>query len=82
MDIGSTVGEAVKNCEMRKHEKRFLFDTMSIKTPKNNMHLQPFLKDCLVEDWNVIEKALYYTFNKHLRCDPSKHPILMSEPVV
>ena len=36
----------------------------------------------LVDDFDLFEKVLDYTFNKHLRCDPSIHPILMSEAVV
>jgi actin-related protein len=65
-----------------KSQKKFLFDTMSIKAARPHMQVQSFLKDGLVEDWDLFEKVLNYTFGKHLRCDPSKHPILMSEPVV
>lgn len=61
--------------------KRYLIDTMSVKAPKPRMQVQPMLKDTLVEDWDLFENVLQYTFGKHLRCDPAKHPILMSEPV-
>ena len=68
--------------ETAKPGKKYLIDTMSIKAAKANMHVQSYLKDGLIDDWDLFEKVLNYTFGKHLRCDPSKHPILMSEPVV
>ena len=79
----STNGISEGNTESKeKSGKKFLFDTMSIKAAKPHMHVQSFLKDGLIEDWDLFEKVLNFTFGKHLRCDPSKHPILMSEPVV
>jgi hypothetical protein len=79
----STNGISEGNIESKeKSWKKFLFDTMSIKAAKPHMQVQSFLKDGLIEDWDLFEKILNYTFGKHLRCDPSKHPILMSEPVV
>lgn len=61
--------------------RKYFLDTMSIRAPRANMNVQTFLKDGLVEDWDLFERMLGYTFHKHLRCDPTNHPILMSEPV-
>lgn len=66
---------------VRQTQKKYLIDTMSVKSPRPNMQIQSFLKDGLVEDWDLCEKVLQYIFGKHLKCDASKHPILMSEPV-
>lgn len=65
----------------KKSTKRYLIDPMSLKTPKPHMNIQSCLKDGLIEDWDLFENVMQYTFGKHLRCDPAKHPILMSEPV-
>ena len=81
MDIG-TVSENIKSETGNKSQKRYLLETMSIKSPKENMQVQSFLKDCLIDDWDLFERMLRFTFDKHLRCDPTRHPILMSEPVV
>lgn len=67
---------------IRQTQKRYLIDTMSIKSPQPNMNIQSFLKDGLIDDWDLCEKVLHYLLGKHLKCDASKHPILMSEPVV
>ena len=78
MDIGEAGSQSIKSTA----NKKYLIDTMSIKTPIPRMNVQSFLKDGLIEDWNALEKVLEYAFVKHLKCDPSKHPILISEPVV
>jgi actin-related protein len=61
--------------------RKYLIDAMSFKTPRPHMNVQSFLKDGLIHDWDIFEKVLDYTFNRHLRCDPTQHPILFSEPV-
>jgi len=61
--------------------KRVLIDSMSVRAPKPNMEVRPFLKDGLIDDWNLYEDVLNFILGKHLRCDPSKHPILVTEPV-
>ena len=35
-----------------------------------------------VEDWDVFEQVVDYTYAKHLRSVPSEHPVLMSEASV
>jgi actin-like protein 6B len=78
MDIGENGHPTPKI----KSNRKYLIDTMSIKAPRANMNVQSYLKDGLIDDWDALEKVLEYTFGKHLKCDPSKHPILVSEPVV
>ncbi len=62
--------------------KRYLIESMSLKTPKPHVEIRPFLKDGLIDDWNLYENVLHYVIGKHLKCDASKHPILITEPVV
>jgi actin-related protein len=75
-------GETSKTGDPNRINKRYLLDPMSYRAPRPNMHVQPFLKDGLVNDWDLFEKMLDYTFLKYLRCDTTHHPILFSEPVV
>lgn len=35
-----------------------------------------------VEDWDIFERVVDYTYSKHLRSVPSEHPVLMSEASV
>ena len=40
--------------------------------------------DCffLVENWEMFEQMLDYTYNKHIKSQSSLHPVMMSEPAV
>jgi actin-related protein len=85
MDTDSIINKEnnpiIKDGDEKRDTKRYIFDTMGLRAVRENKEIKPLLKAGLIEDWDLIEKALDYTFNKHLRCDSSKHPILMSEPV-
>ena len=35
-----------------------------------------------VEKWDIFEKVMDYTYNKHIKSDPTLHPVLMSEAAV
>lgn len=59
--------------------KRYIYDTIPLKTPIPKMDLTSFLKDGMVEDWNLFEKMLNYIYSKHLNLDPTLHPVLFSE---
>lgn len=80
---GAQNGDIIRNSESeRKASKKYLLDALSVRAPKSHMQVQSYVKDGLIEDWDLFEKVLDYTFGKHLVCDPSKHPILFTEPVV
>lgn len=77
MDTGTSTADSI-----RQKTVKYLPDVMSIKAPKSDMNVQSYLKDGLIDDWDLFEKVVDFMFDKHLRCDPSKHPILFTEPVV
>ena len=46
------------------------------------MEVVGYLKDSMIEDWDVFEKVLDYTYNKCIKSESEFHPILMSEAPV
>lgn len=81
--VGSDPSGVSKPSEQQNRvNRRYLLDPMSYRAPKPNMQVQSFLKDGLVNDWDMFEKVLDFTFLKYLRCDTSQHPVLFTEPVV
>lgn len=79
---GDSNPAAPKPADQNRVNRRYLLDPMSYRAPKPNMNVTSFLKDGLVNDWDLFEKVLDFTFIKYLRCDPSQHPVLFTEPVV
>ncbi|XP_076471335.1 actin-like protein 6A isoform X2 [Babylonia areolata] len=61
-------------------EKKYLIDTVYMKHPRKNMNLVSFLKDGMVEDWDIFEKVMDYAYNRSIKSESCLHPLLMSEP--
>ncbi|KAH8830247.1 actin family [Flagelloscypha sp. PMI_526] len=45
-----------------------------------NMEVQNPIQDGLIHDWNPIPQLLSHAIKDQMRCDPSEHPILVTEP--
>lgn len=46
------------------------------------MEVVGYLKDGMIEDWDVFEKILDYTYAKCIKSEAEFHPVLMSEAPV
>jgi actin-related protein len=44
------------------------------------MELTTFLKDGMVENWEIFENFLDYIYSNALRAIPNDHPLLITEP--
>lgn len=61
-------------------ERSFFLDTNSIKVPRKGMEINTFLKDGMIDNWEVFEKVLDHTYSRHIRSESHLHPVMMSEP--
>lgn len=59
--------------------KRYLIDTVYMKHPVKDMELTNFLKDGMIEDWDIFEKVMDYTYSHSIKSESHHHPVLMSE---
>lgn len=71
-DIPSIMGSVDQLIEGREGkeellEKRHLIDVGALNVPRKGVELQNFMKDGLVEDWDLFEKMLDYIYEKHIR---------------
>ncbi|CAG2118019.1 unnamed protein product [Medioppia subpectinata] len=60
-------------------QKKYFIDTTSIHSPRKAMEMTTFLKDGMIEDWDLFEKLMDYVYKKHLKSDSMLHPVLFSE---
>ncbi|KAF9142951.1 Actin-like 6A [Mortierella sp. GBA39] len=44
-----------------------------------DMEIKSPMKDGLVEDWDALEQIWDHAFLKRLRCDPTEHPLIITE---
>ncbi|KAG8180479.1 hypothetical protein JTE90_026641 [Oedothorax gibbosus] len=60
-------------------QKKYFIDTCNIQVPRKGMEMTSFLKDGMIEDWDIFEQVLDYIYSKHIKSEPHLHPVLMSE---
>lgn len=60
-------------------QKKYYIDTTSIHVARKGMEMNSFLKDGMIEDWDLFERVLDYVYSKHIKSEPHLHPVLMSE---
>ncbi|BHF58826.1 Actin-like 6A [Sparganum proliferum] len=77
IDIPSTVG-SVPSKDDASVTKRIIGSNVFV--PRENMEVKPFLKEGLVEDWDVFEDVVAYMINYLIPYERTQHPVLFSEP--
>ncbi|XP_076047871.1 brahma associated protein 55kD isoform X2 [Oratosquilla oratoria] len=75
-DVPSCVG-VLTNPET--NEKKHFIDTVSLGVPRKGCEVQNFMKDCMIEDWDVFDKVLEYSYSKCIKSESQYHPVLFSE---
>ncbi|XP_003747100.1 actin-like protein 6B [Galendromus occidentalis] len=79
-DIPSAIGLVDQLIEGKDElEKKYLIDVGALNYPRKGVELQSFLKDGLIDDWELFEKILDYSYDKHIRSESQLHPVLISE---
>lgn len=81
MGVADDMDAAMETDEIKKEPpKKFYIDTNSLRVPRKATEVQSFLKDGMIENWEMFEQMLDYTYNKHIKSQSPLHPVLMSEP--
>ena len=62
--------------------KKYFIDTTSLHVPRSSAETVTYLKDGMIEDWDLFEKMLDHVYSKHIKSESNYHPVLMSEASV
>jgi len=54
-------------------------DTTILHVARKGMEVVSYMKDGMIEDWDLFEKVLDYTYAKSIQSESMYHPVLMSE---
>ncbi|VEN56965.1 unnamed protein product [Callosobruchus maculatus] len=79
VDIPTTIG-AWLNGEDDISLTHYNIGLLAIHVWRSDMELVSFLKDGMVENWDIFENYLDFIYNTALRAVPKDHPILLTEP--
>ena len=62
--------------------KKYHIDTVGLHYPKKGMDVSTYIKDGMIEDWDMFEQILDYSYAKVIKSESEYHPVLFSEPAV
>jgi len=65
--------------EQKVSKNKYHIDTAALHFAKKGMEVQSYLKDGMVDDWNVFEEILDYSYDKIIKSQSEYHPVLFSE---
>ncbi|KAG8310081.1 actin-like protein 6B [Homalodisca vitripennis] len=58
---------------------KYYVDTTVLSVPRKGMEIVSYMKDGVIDDWDLFEKVLDYTYAKCIQSESEYHPVLMSE---
>jgi len=64
---------------MKKRSYEYSLGTNAVSYPKPGMQMRSPFKDGLIDDWDLYEELLNYTYANQLRTESCDHPLMMSE---
>ena len=59
--------------------KKYSIDTVSLGFPKKGREVANYIKDGMIEDWDMLEQVLDYAYDKVIKSESEMHPVLISE---
>ena len=60
--------------------KKYHVDTVGLHYPKKGMEVSTFIKEGMIDDWDMLEQILDYSYAKIIKSESEYHPVLFSEP--
>lgn len=58
---------------------KYFIDTTILHVARKGMEVTSYMKDGMIDDWDLFEKVLDYTYAKSIQSQSDLHPVLMSE---
>lgn len=58
---------------------KYFVDTTFINVPRPNTEIQSYMKDGMIDNWDLFEQTLNYTYEKVIQSESEYHPVLFSE---
>jgi actin-like protein 6B len=71
-----------ENGKIESNRKQRIIGTERVNVPRENKEIKKFMKDCMIEDWDLFEQMMDYAYEECLVTDSKNHGALFSEPTV
>lgn len=61
------------------NNSKYYVNTTYLNVPRTNMEIQTYMKDGMIENWDLFEKILDFVYAKVIQSESEYHPVLFSE---
>ncbi len=78
LNTGAALDDA-KHGNNIKGDTKYYIDTNVLCVPRKGMKVVSYMKDGMIEDWDLFEQVLDYAYEKCIQSESKYHPVLMSE---
>lgn len=58
---------------------KYYIDTTFLNVPRSSMEIQSYMKDGMIDNWDLFEKVLDYAYKRVIMSESELHPVLFSE---
>merc|ERR1719225_594518 len=65
--------------DKRSSKTKYAIDTAHLNFPKKEMEVSSYMKDGMIQDWDMFEQVLDYSYKKIIQSESELHPVLFSE---
>lgn len=62
-----------------KVKRKYHIDTVSLSFAKKDMEVETYMKDGMIDNWDMFEKVLDYSYKRIIQSESEFHPVLFSE---
>uniref|UniRef100_A0A6M2DL07 Putative actin n=1 Tax=Xenopsylla cheopis TaxID=163159 RepID=A0A6M2DL07_XENCH len=69
----------IDNSITKQTKNKFYIGTNFLNVPRSNTEVHSFMKDGMIENWDLFEKVLDYSYEKLIQSSSELHPVLFSE---
>ncbi|KAH8393294.1 hypothetical protein KR215_002788 [Drosophila sulfurigaster] len=59
--------------------RKYYVDTNYVNVPRSQMEVQTYMKDGMIDNWELFEKVIDYAYANVIQSEPEYHPVLFSE---
>lgn len=80
LDIPSTIGVWLDSTDESEPHYKYNIGLLAIHVKRPGMELSTFLKDGMIDNWDMFENFLDHIYHNSLRAVPRDHPVLITEP--
>lgn len=78
-DTNMDIETKMDNNNVTQGGKKYYVDTNYINVPRSHLEVQTYMKDGMIENWDLFEKVIDYTYAKIVQSESVYHPVLFSE---